>query len=130
MTVEELYRIKQRVLERKQEESQSIARIVVCLDTGGIAAGAEEVLRTAEEEATRCTQPRAKVVRTGSFGVSSLDPLVMVQMPNDEPVAYVKMTPDKMRHVIQRHVIEGQIVQEYTVHVANNIMLNDYTVME
>ena len=37
------------------------------------------------------------------------------QMPGQDKVTYVKMTPDKVARVVSEHIIGGKPVAEYTI---------------
>ena len=44
-----------------------------------------------------------------------LEPLVDVIMPGKEKVTYVHVTPEKARRIVAGHVVNGNVVTEYTV---------------
>ncbi|HPY95108.1 MAG TPA: NAD(P)H-dependent oxidoreductase subunit E, partial [Clostridia bacterium] len=48
---------------------------------------------------------------TGCMGLCSLGPLMMIE---PEGVLYVKVTPEMARDIIGRHIIVGEIAEEYT----------------
>ena len=48
---------------------------------------------------------------TGCMGLCSLGPVMIVE---PEGTFYIHVTPEKAREIIDRHVIGGQIVEEYT----------------
>lgn len=90
-------------------------RIVVGMATCGIAAGARPVLNAIVEEVENRKLTNVKVTQTGCIGMCKLEPLVDVIMPGSEKVTYVHVTPEKARHIIASHVVNGNVVTEYTV---------------
>ena len=43
------------------------------------------------------------------------EPIVEVFVPGQEKVTYVKMTPEKAARVVADHIVNGNVVTEYTV---------------
>ncbi|MCH4889051.1 (2Fe-2S) ferredoxin domain-containing protein [Acidaminobacter sp. JC074] len=90
-------------------------RIVVGMATCGIAAGARPVLNALVEEISKRNLQDVEVAQTGCIGVCKLEPIVEVYDENNEKVTYVEMTPEKAQKVIVDHIVNGQIVAEYTI---------------
>ena len=83
--------------------------------TCGIAAGARPVLLQFMEEVNKRHLQDVTVSQTGCIGVCRLEPIVEVYAPNNEKVTYVHMTPDKVAKVVNDHIVNGQVVEEYTI---------------
>ncbi len=97
-------------------ETSGDVRVVVGMATCGIAAGARPVLSTlVEEVAKEGLAGRVMVSQTGCVGLCQLEPIVEVYEAGKEKVTYVKMTEDKAREVVKKHLIGGSVVTEYTV---------------
>ncbi len=97
-------------------DSSGDVRVVVGMATCGIAAGARPVLSTlVEEVAKEGLTGRVMVSQTGCVGLCQLEPIVEVYEAGKEKVTYVKMTEDKAREVVKKHLIGGAVVTEYTV---------------
>ena len=90
-------------------------RIVVGMATCGISAGARPVLMAAVEEVKKRNIQEVIVSQTGCIGVCRLEPLVEVYKQGEEKVTYVEMTADKMKKVIADHIVNGKVVDEYTI---------------
>ena len=90
-------------------------RVVVGMATCGIAAGARPVLNAFTEEVARRDLHGVLVTQTGCIGICQYEPVVEVFEPGKEKVTYVKMTPEKASQIVQKHLINGQVVQEYTI---------------
>lgn len=90
-------------------------RIVVGMATCGIAAGARPVLNALVEEVQKRNLNDVEVAQTGCIGVCRLEPIVEVYDENNEKVTYVEVTPEKAQKIIVDHIVNGQIVKEYTI---------------
>ncbi len=97
-------------------ESSGDVRVVVGMATCGIAAGARPVLSTlVEEVAKEGLAGKVTVSQTGCVGLCQLEPIVEVYEAGKEKITYVKMTEDKAREVVKKHLVGGAVVTEYTV---------------
>ena len=106
-------RMKSKVILR---EGQGDIRVVVGMATCGIAAGARPVLNTLVEEVNNADlYEKVTVSQTGCIGFCQLEPIVEVYEAGKEKVTYVKMTPEKAKEVVEKHLKGGNVVTEYTV---------------
>jgi NADP-reducing hydrogenase subunit HndB len=116
----ELEAIRKKALEEvdlRQERENGI-RVVVGMATCGIAAGARPVLNTMVEEVAKRNLKEVTVSQTGCIGVCRLEPIVEVYVPGSEKVTYVKVTPEKVGRIVAEHIVNGQVVTEYTIGAA------------
>ena len=91
-------------------------RIVVGMATCGIAAGARPVLNAFVEGIAQAgLTEKVTVTQTGCIGICQYEPVVEVFVPGKEKVTYVKMTADKAKEVIEKHILNGKPVVEYTI---------------
>ena len=90
-------------------------RVGVGMATCGIAAGARPVLQAFTEEVAKKNLQNVTIAQTGCIGICQYEPVVEVFEPGKEKVTYVKMTPEKASQIVQKHLINGQVVQEYTI---------------
>lgn len=90
-------------------------RIVVGMATCGITAGARPVLTTLLEEASKRELKDVEITQTGCIGVCRLEPIVEVYTEGNEKVTYVQMDAEKARRVIAEHIVNGNVVTEYTI---------------
>lgn len=93
-------------------------RVVVGMATCGIAAGARPVLNAFLEEVAKRELKNVTVSQTGCIGVCRLEPIVEVYVPGQEKVTYVKMTPEKVPQIVAQHLVNKQVVTEYTIGAA------------
>ena len=106
-------RMKDKVVLR---EGQGDIRVVVGMATCGIAAGARPVLSAfVEGVANAGLSDKVTVTQTGCIGICQYEPVVEVFEAGKEKVTYVKMTADKAKEVIEKHLKGGSPVAEYTI---------------
>ncbi len=98
-----------------RNENDADTRVIVGMATCGIAAGARPVLAAMVEEVGRRNLQHVVVTQTGCIGVCRLEPIVEVLEPGKEKVTYVKMTPEKARRVVAEHLVNSNVVDEYTI---------------
>ena len=98
---------------RQSDENRT--RIVVGMATCGIAAGARPVLAAITAEVARRQVKSVSVGQTGCIGICQYEPVVEVISPGREKVTYVNMTPEKAVQVVNDHIINGNVVREYTI---------------
>lgn len=98
-----------------RQDSSDDTRVVVGMATCGIAAGARPVLAKFVEEINTRSIQNVMVTQTGCIGICKYEPIVEIHTPGEEKVTYVKMTPDKAARVVTEHLINGQVVTEYTI---------------
>lgn len=113
----ELQEIRNRALNQVnlRKEREDGVRVVVGMATCGIAAGARPVLNAFLQEVEKRSLANVTVTQTGCVGMCRYEPIVEVYMPGEEKVTYVKMTEEKVAKVVAEHIINGQVVTEYTV---------------
>lgn len=110
-------KIKNQVEVRRDAEDG--IRIVVGMATCGIAAGARPVLAALAEEVGKRNLSNVTVSQTGCIGMCRLEPIVEVYEAGKERVTYVKMDEEKARKVIADHIVNGNVVTEFTIGVAD-----------
>lgn len=98
-----------------RRENPNNVRVVVGMATCGIAAGARPVLQAFLEETNKRNLNNVVVTQTGCIGLCRLEPIVEVYVPGQEKVTYVKMTPEKVSKIVADHIVNGVVVDEYTI---------------
>ena len=89
-------------------------RVVVGMATCGIAAGARPVLNTIVEEVAKAKLP-VTVLQTGCIGMCTLEPIVEVFDKDDHKTTYVLVDAKKAIEIVTRHLINDEVIDEYTV---------------
>ena len=113
----ELQAIKEKMRDKViLREGVNSVRGVVGMATCGIAAGARPVLNALVEGVNKeGLTEKVTVSQTGCIGICQLEPIVEVFEPGKEKITYVKMTPEKAARVIEEHLKNGNVVNEYTI---------------
>lgn len=117
-TLQELQAIREKMqkqLGTRQMAEEGDIRIVVGMATCGIAAGARPVLTKLNEEVASRKLQKVVVVQTGCIGMCRLEPIVEVYAPGKEKVTYVKVTAEMASRIVADHIVNGNIVSEYTI---------------
>ena len=98
-----------------RENSDNSIRVLVGMATCGIAAGARPVLTIMVDEVAKRQLNNVVVTQTGCIGICQFEPVVEVVTPDGEKTTYVKMTPEKALRVVNDHLVNGNVVTEYTI---------------
>ena len=101
-------------------EDHNHTRVVVGMATCGIASGARPVLNalsTLVQE--KGLTGKVAVTQTGCIGLCQYEPIVEVMEPGKQKITYIKMTADKAAEIVERHLIGGHVVEEYTLNSAD-----------
>lgn len=97
-------------------EGTGDVRVVVGMATCGIAAGARPVLNAFVEGVNEAgLTDKVTVTQTGCIGICQYEPVVEIFEAGKEKVTYVKMTAEKAKEVIEKHLKGGQPIGEYTM---------------
>ena len=120
-SLEELKAIKAKMQDKVVlRTSSGDIRIVVGMATCGIAAGARPVLNAFVEGVSEAgLGDNVIVTQTGCVGICQYEPVVEVYTPDAEKVTYVKMTAERAKEVIEKHIKGGKPVVEYTIGALN-----------
>ena len=116
-SLEELKAIKAKMQDKVVlRTSSGETRIVVGMATCGIAAGARPVLNAFLEGINEADLSDSVIVtQTGCIGICQYEPVVEVYTKDNEKVTYVKMTADRAKEIIEKHIKGGKPVAEYTI---------------
>ena len=113
----ELQAIKEKMQSRVVlREGSGDIRVVVGMATCGIAAGARPVLNAfVQNVADAGLSDKVTVTQTGCIGVCQYEPVVEIFEAGKEKVTYVKMTADKAKEVVEKHLKNGKVIEAYTI---------------
>lgn len=115
-TLQELEEIRKKTLESINiRKDRTGTRVVVGMATCGIAAGARPVLLTIMDEVKKNNLSEVAVAQTGCIGMCRLEPIVEVYRPGEEKVTYIKVNAAKALRIVNEHIMQGKVVEEYTV---------------
>ncbi|MCI8269184.1 (2Fe-2S) ferredoxin domain-containing protein [Clostridiaceae bacterium] len=101
-------------------EDSNQTRVVVGMATCGIASGARPVLNALSGLVQeKGLTGKVAVTQTGCIGLCQYEPIVEVMEPGKSKITYIKMNPDKAAEIVERHLIGGHVVEEYTLNSAD-----------
>jgi len=112
--LEELKEIREKV--RKDLELRTgkhRIKIVVCLGTCGIAAGARETMNTLVDLVAQSNRSDIIVTTSGCAGFCEQEPMIQVYIEDKEPVVYGKVDSKAAKEIFEKHILNDQIVEEY-----------------
>ncbi len=116
LKIEDLEKISQRVKKTVLlRDGAGRAKITVHMGTCGIAAGARKIMNTLMEAIEEKEITDVILTSSGCAGLCSKEPMVTVEVKDEAPVKYVDLTPEKIREILEGHVIGGKIVKEYAL---------------
>ena len=98
-----------------RENSEAKTRVLVGMATCGIAAGARPDLTAIVDEVAKRDLSDIMVTQTGCIGICQYEPVVEVIDAAGDKTTYVKMTPEKALRVVNDHLVNGNVVTEYTI---------------
>ena len=97
-------------------EGSGEIRVVVGMATCGIAAGARPVLNAFVEAVNaENLSDKVTVSQTGCIGICQYEPVVEIHEAGKEKITYVKMTAEKAKAVVEKHLKGGNVVSEFTI---------------
>ena len=116
-SLEELAAIRDKMKQtvNTREAAHDSTRVVVGMATCGIAAGARPVLTTIVDEVAKRGLQNVMVTQTGCIGICQFEPVVEVVEPGKDKITYVKMTPEKAVRMVNDHLVNGNVVTEFTI---------------
>lgn len=88
--------------------------ITVGMGTCGIAAGARETMRAIIDELAK-REIDAHVTTVGCIGMCVQEPLVDIEQAGQARITYGNVTADKVPELIEQHLIQGKIVNQWVV---------------
>ena len=100
-------------------QGKSRAKITVHMGTCGIAAGARDILSALMQEIEKRKLNDVIVTTSGCAGLCSREPMATVEITDKPPVKYVDLTKEKMKKILEQHIIKGNIVNEYALAVGS-----------
>jgi len=115
-SLEELSKIREEAIsEMGIHDNSKDIRIVVGMATCGISAGAKPIFQALNDEIKTRNLKNVKVIQTGCIGVCRFEPIIEIYDAGKEKVTYIEMTPEKARKVISEHIVNGNVIDDYTI---------------
>ena len=104
-----------------RSEHADNTRVGVGMATCGIASGARPVLNLLVKEVEDRKLEHVTVTQTGCIGLCQYEPIVEVYEPGKEKVTYVKVNEEKAKEILEQHLVRGQVLDKYLLHVDENM---------
>jgi NADP-reducing hydrogenase subunit HndB len=116
LKIGDLERVREKVRKTSTlREGKARAKVTIHMGTCGIAAGARKVLTAlmAEIEAAKVTD--IIVTTSGCAGLCSREPMATLEITGNPPVKYGDLNPEKIKEILQEHIINGNIIEKYAL---------------
>ncbi len=114
-SITELNALRKKALKNMEVQKENHGyKIVVGMATCGIAAGAKLIMSTFIEQ-LEIRNVKVSVSMTGCVGVCRLEPMADIIDELGNKTTYIMLTPEKVEKIVQSHIINGQVVSEYTI---------------
>ena len=113
-SLEDLERLRDRAQKELKTRLETSTTITVGMGTCGIAAGARETMHAILDELDK-RKIDAHVTTTGCIGMCVKEPLVDIEQAGKPRVTYGQVHPDMVPRLIEEHLINGNVVEEWAV---------------
>jgi (2Fe-2S) ferredoxin len=90
-------------------------QVTVHMGTCGIAAGGREILSELADALSRAGQENVNLGKSGCLGRCDQEPLMTVTEQSGAKFLYGNLTREKVREIVQEHILGGRPVQNYIV---------------
>ena len=118
LTIKDLTRVQENIKRlSKLRESGKRAKITVHMGTCGIASGAKNIMSALSDFIEQKNISDVIVSTSGCAGLCSREPMATVEIVGQPPVKYVDLSEDKILEIVKKHVIGGELVEDYALGV-------------
>lgn len=111
-SLEDLKHLREKAQNEFSIRQHTTTKITVGMGTCGIAAGARETMQAVLAELEK-RDIQAHVATVGCIGMCSEEPLVDIEQAGKPRVTYANIHPDMVPHLIEEHLINGNVVDEW-----------------
>ncbi|RMD59348.1 MAG: (2Fe-2S) ferredoxin domain-containing protein, partial [Nitrospirae bacterium] len=101
------------------KEGKYRVKVTVHMGTCGISAGARKIMTALIDELSKHNLEDVVVTTSGCAGLCSHEPMITVETKDLPPVKYVKLTENKIKEIVEEHIIKGNIVEKYAFSVGS-----------
>ena len=89
--------------------------VFIGMGTIGLEKGAVEVFNAfVDEISSRCIK-NVRISRVGALGTTESQPVAEIVLPGKAPVTYASLSVDKVKAIVDKHILGGEPVTEYIV---------------
>lgn len=100
-------------------QGKARAKITIHMGTCGIAAGAREILTALMKEIEKKKIKDIIITTSGCAGLCSREPMATVEISGKAPVKYVDLTAEKIKKILNIHIIKGDIIKDYALAIGS-----------
>jgi len=116
LTIDDLKKIKNKVEKEDQfRAGKKRVKLTVHMGTCGIASGAKEILDTFMDEISENNIDDVLITTSGCIGICSREPLATIEEQGKDPIVYEHLTQNKARQIFKRHVMKGEIQNDFVL---------------
>ena len=108
--LKELKEIKDRV---QMRSGKYRVRIVICMGTCSIGAGARQTMNTFVELINKSNKTDIIITSSGCAGFCAEEPMIQVYIQDKNLVVYGKVDSKVAKEIFDKHILNGQIVEKY-----------------
>ncbi|WBW95618.1 NuoF family protein [Oceanirhabdus sp. W0125-5] len=101
------------IVKQRLNKDGKRARITVHMSTCGIASGANDVVNSFRSLLKETKEKNIEIKTTGCIGICSKEPLITVEIADQEPIIYENVNEEKAKQIFHSHVKNGDILSEY-----------------
>jgi len=101
-----------------QKENEEIV-ISVGMGTCGIAAGAEEVWETINNEIKNRNLKNIRLEKTGCIGLCAREPLIEIR-DDEKSIFYGDLNQERVSEIIFQHIVQDNIISKWTINADND----------
>lgn len=113
-SLDDLRRVREQAQSEMKTRLETGTTITVGMGTCGIAAGARETMHAILDE-LRERDIEAHVTTVGCIGMCVLEPLVDIEQAGKPRITYGNITKDRVSRLLEEHLINGNVVEEWVV---------------
>ena len=113
-SLDDLKRVREEAQRDIKVRLQTGTTITVGMGTCGIAAGARETMHAILDELQK-RQIDAHVVTVDCIGLCASEPLVDIEQAGGTRISYGNIGPERVPHLIEEHLINNKVVEEWVV---------------
>ena len=104
-------------------EGEGRVRVIVHMGTCGIAAGARAIMTAVLDQIEAKDLKDVLVTASSCAGLCSREPMMTVEVPDQPPVKYVDLTPEKVEEIFASHIMGGKVADQYALAQGSERML-------
>lgn len=113
-SLDDLRRLREQAQSELKTRLETGTTITVGMGTCGIAAGARETMHAILDELQK-RDIEAHVTTVGCIGMCVYEPLVDIEQAGKPRITYGNITKDKVARLLEEHLINGNIVEEWVI---------------